>query len=205
MGQLATLKKMVHALEESSCQYCLVGGHAASLYRAQERLTRDIDFAVASKTPQAAKIAAEKALSRAGFKPAAGFIPLTANEESHRGICLVTSVPKKDELHGEVDILLPELPWVKDAVERAQSNLIDLGFAKVPVITPEDLIIAKCYALRNNPDRFQDLDDIKGILLADIKLDLSYLDAKLSRHGLAIPKQLKRYTLRASKPASESD
>jgi hypothetical protein len=193
MGQLTTLKKMVQALEESGCPYCLVGGHAASIYRTQERLTRDIDFAVASKTPQAAKLAAEKALSRAGFKPAAGFIPLTDGEEGRRAVCLVTSIPKRNELHGEVDILLPELPWVKDAVERAQSNLIDLGFAKVPVITPEDLIVAKCYALRNNPDRFQDLDDIKGILLAEVKLDLNYLDAKLSEHTLSIPKQLRRY------------
>lgn len=193
MGQLTTLKKMVQALEESGCPYCLVGGHAASIYRTQERLTRDIDFAVASKTPQAAKLAAEKALSRAGFKPAAGFIPLKDGEESRREVCLVTSIPKRNELHGEVDILLPELPWVRDAVERAQSNLIDLGFAKVPVITPEDLIVAKCYALRNNPDRFQDLDDIKGILLAEVKLDLNYLDAKLSEHTLSIPKQLRRY------------
>ena len=64
------------------------------------------------------------------------------------------------ECKGIIDLLLSVLPWIEGAVARAQHNSIDLGFARVPVITPEDLRAAKCAALGNSPDRFQDLDDL---------------------------------------------
>ena len=68
-----------------------------------------------------------------------------------------------------------------------------MGFAKVPVITPEDLIIAKCYALRNSPDRFQDLDDLKSIFQSRIELDRIYLRRQLSEMNLSIPDAVKKH------------
>jgi hypothetical protein len=94
------------------------------------------------------------------------------------------------ESKGLIDILLPDLPWVSKAVKRAQHNRLDLGFAAVPVITPEDLIIAKCYSLRNSPDRFQDLDDIKEIFINIQDLDRDYLESSLQELDLVIPEQV---------------
>ncbi len=97
------------------------------------------------------------------------------------------SSPQSGELPGLIDILLPEIPWVSEAVERAHNNLPDLGFAKVPVITPEDLIIAESYAAQNSPDRFQDLDDLKHLFLRVSDLDTDYIRRKLQLLGLPIP------------------
>jgi hypothetical protein len=106
---------------------------------------------------------------------------------------MVTSQPEEGEVAGLVDILLPGLPWVPAAVARAQHNIIDLGFADVPVITPEDLIVAKCFAVRNAPDRFQDLDDLKELLTHVKDLDIDYTRRALQLHGLAIPEPVRKF------------
>jgi hypothetical protein len=106
---------------------------------------------------------------------------------------MVTSEPPASELTGMVDILLPEVPWVLEAVGRAQDNLIDLGFAKVPVITAEDLILAKCYAVRNSPDRFQDLDDLKQLFQDVRDLDTDYLRRRFVELKLKIPEQIRQF------------
>jgi hypothetical protein len=106
---------------------------------------------------------------------------------------MVTSEPPTGHATGLVDVLLPELPWVKNAVLRAQNNLIDLGFAHVPVITPEDLLIAKCFSFRNAPDRFQDLDDLKEILTHVEDLDIDYLMRTLDGFSLVIPEQVRKF------------
>jgi hypothetical protein len=103
---------------------------------------------------------------------------------------MITSAPMTGDMKGLIDILLPDLPWVRKAVERAQHNRLNLGFAAVPVITPEDLIIAKCYSLRNSPDRFQDLDDLKEILMSVEDLDRDYLEISLQALGLVVPDQV---------------
>ncbi|MDZ4785997.1 MAG: hypothetical protein SGJ02_07965 [bacterium] len=106
---------------------------------------------------------------------------------------MITSSPAPKESKGIIDILLPELPWVVQAVQRAQHNKINLGFAAVPVITPEDLIIDKCYSLNNSPDRFQDLDDLKEIFESVNDLNLDYLSANLSKLSLEIPEPVRRF------------
>ena len=181
---LKTVDKISKQLEVS---YCLIGGHAASLYRAQERFTKDIDFALMAETPAISVQKAEELISRLGLQPLAGFIPRSSHEPDRKNICMVSSKPQGAESRGIIDILLPELPWISDAIRRSQYNLIKLGFADIPVITPEDLIIAKCYALRNAPDRFQDLDDLKEIFNHQKDLDLEYLEEKLLKHALSIP------------------
>ena len=190
---LQALKKTVAALSELPCRFCLVGGHAASLYRSQERFTKDVDFALVADAKGKSRAIASQAIEKLGMKPVAGFMVLGDTEKSQRALCMVTSEPPASELTGLVDILLPEVPWVLDAVGRAQDNLIDLGFAKVPVITPEDLILAKCYAVRNSPDRFQDLDDLKQLFKDVRDLDTDYLRRRLVELKLTIPDQIKQF------------
>jgi hypothetical protein len=190
---LQALKRTVAALSELPCRFCLVGGHAASLYRSQERFTKDVDFALVADAKGKSRVIASQAIEKLGMKPVAGFMVLGDAERRERALCMVTSEPPASELTGLVDILLPEVPWVLDAVGRAQDNLIDLGFAKVPVITPEDLILAKCYAVRNSPDRFQDLDDLKQLFKDVRDLDTDYLRRRLVELKLTIPDQIKQF------------
>ena len=190
---LQALKKTVAALSELPCRFCLVGGHAASLYRSQERFTKDVDFALVADAKGKSRAIASQAIEKLGMKPVAGFMVLGDTEKSQRALCMVTSEPPASELTGLVDILLPELPWVIDAVGRAQDNLIDLGFAKVPVITAEDLILAKCYAVRNCPDRFQDLDDLNQLFKDVQDLDTDYLRRRLVELKLTIPEHIKQF------------
>ena len=190
---LQALKKTVAALSELPCRFCLVGGHAASLYRSQERFTKDVDFALVADAKGKSRAIASQAIEKLGMKPVAGFMVLGDTEKSQRALCMVTSEPPASELTGLVDILLPEVPWVLDAVGRAQDNLIDLGFAKVPVITAEDLILAKCYAVRNSPDRFQDLDDLKQLFKDVRDLDTDYLRRRLVELKLTIPEHIKQF------------
>lgn len=188
---LIALKKTAAALSKLPCRFCLIGGHAASLYRAQERFTRDVDFAVVATEKGRSRAVAESAIKALGMKPVAGFIPHRQEKPSRSTVCMVTSQPAAGELTGMVDILLPEISWVVEAVERAQHNKMDLGFAMVPVITPEDLIIAKCQSVANVPDRFQDLDDLKQLFKDVEDLDIDYIRRRLQELSLVIPKALK--------------
>lgn len=193
MRPLKALKDAVKALESSNARYCLVGGHAASLYRTQARVTRDVDFALVAQKPNDSLKTAEQIIRKMGLRPVVGFIPPRDAEGNRTSVCMVTSTPPPGELTGIIDILLPTLPWVASAVERAQYNKLDLGFAAVPVITPEDLIIAKCYALKHSPDRFQDLDDLKEIFSSTIEFDWDYVRREFGRLRLSIPVTIKKY------------
>jgi len=107
---------------------------------------------------------------------------------------MITATPPANEMKGIIDILLPELPWIIPAVERAQHNRIDLGFAAIPVVTPEDLVIAKCFALNNSPDRFQDLDDLKEIFESVKDLDLDYLRGRLTELAITVPEPVRKFS-----------
>lgn len=193
MTPLKTLKQAVSAFEKLGCKYCLIGGHAASLYRSQERTTKDVDFALIAEPQSDSRSLAEKVIEYMGLKPILGSIPEGPKKRGRNSICMVTSCPAPNEAKGMIDILLPELPWVTQAVKRSQHNKIDLGFKLVPVITPEDLIVAKCYALNNSPDRFQDLDDLKEIFGNVHDMDLDYLRLNLANLKLAIPDLVRKF------------
>ena len=92
--------------------------------------------------------------------------------------------------HSTIDLLLPTFPWVEQSILRAQDNLIDYGFAKFPTVTPEDIIIAKVFALSIEENRFTDMDDIQSILATNNQLDLLYLVQELERLNLSFPKAL---------------
>jgi predicted nucleotidyltransferase len=195
MTPLKVLKNAVEILNNLPCKFCLIGGHAASLYRKQERFTKDVDFTIVADKPGQSRKLAEDCIKALGLEPALEFIP-NNQKGSENKILMVTSKPMINELTGIIDILLPEIPWVPEAIERAQSNKIDLIFDHVPVITPEDLVVAKTYALRNNPDRFQDLDDLKEIFLNVNDLDFVYLNKQLKEFELSLPDAIKKYVKR---------
>lgn len=193
MRMLEIIKGVSQFLNKEKCLYCLAGGHAASMYRAQERFTRDVDFALTAAPISASEYIANGAIKKLGLKPIAAFLPSVFNEKKTTIASMITSVPTQGEAKGIVDIILPSLPWVSAAVERAQHNTVDLGFADVPLITPEDLIIAKSYSVHHAPDRFLDLDDLKEIFGNIKDLDIDYIRESLERMDIAIPKQVKKF------------
>jgi hypothetical protein len=96
---------------------------------------------------------------------------------------------KKGVVAGEgVDILLPAIPWVADAVRRAQHNRVDFGFGAVPVITVEDLILAKLYALNSARLRAKDLDDLQSIYESGCDIDIAYLSGQMRSFDIRVPR-----------------
>lgn len=176
----------------------LADGLAASLYRDTPRLTTDVDIALAANPLQDPQIVAERLIREVGYVPALGWIDTSRLGEQAPVVMVIGRKPD-DDFSSTRDILLPALPWVSGAVERAQFNRIDFGFARIPTITPEDLIIAKVCALKAEPDRFQDLDDIKAILARRDDLDFLYITEGFARLSLSLPRALKRFAPKALK------
>jgi hypothetical protein len=87
-----------------------------------------------------------------------------------------------------VDILLPAIPWVEDAVRRAQDNCVDFGFGSIPVLTVEDVILSKLYALNSARLRAKDLDDLQSIYESECDIDLAYLSGQMRRFDIRIPR-----------------
>lgn len=139
-------------LQEQSVRYCLIGGMAAG-YWGEPRFTRDMDFTVVS---QGGIGEIEKAFKKAGFKT-------MGKGESQ------LQVVQKDGHHFQADFILAETEYQDWVVQRAQE--IPMFELKVPICSPEDLIILKLIA-----NRRQDLLDIEKVLEHHFnELDKEYL------------------------------
>lgn len=189
MTPLKLLKLVHERLEKYRESFAVAGGLAASFYRVQPRLTNDVDLAFSFQSEAKSRQAATKIIKSLGFNSALGWIDDPTGKLKKR-LPLLIGRPDKNELESTIDFLLPAFPWVKGAIARAQHNCIDYGFDKIPTLTPEDLIIAKAFALGISPNRFQDLDDIQSIFKADNQLDLLYLVQEFERLELSLPRPL---------------
>lgn len=194
-----TLKKffsdVVHFLKEKNLRYALAGGLIASVYRKSERLTKDVDFLMLA--PSATQKKAEEIIKSFGLQPVVirkadlegG--PLFAIKRKTSKPMMVCGRSKDTPTMIGLDFILPEMPWFEKALERAQHNQIDFGIGfLVPALTVEDVIIAKLYALKNRPNRFQDLDDLQSIFAANSDLNLAYIINAMKESDLKIPTEL---------------
>lgn len=185
------LIKVVADLKAAKVQFALAGGMVASLYRAEIRSTRDLDFLIQAESgslEQAQKIIKKQHLEPHLIRKAdleKG--PLFARKNKSTPVYMVLG--RKDKNFG-VDFILPAMPWFAEALKRAQHNLVDFGFAKIPCLSVEDVILAKLYSFKNDVTRFQDLDDLKFIFLKQHEMDLAYVAANMQVLGLPVPKEL---------------
>ncbi len=186
MNPLKLLEQAYNLLSEYRNNYALAGGLAASFYRERPRLTNDVDIAFCVTDKEATVQAAKSIIAALGFDASWGWID-GLSEKTGEPMGLVIGREQGNELGSSIDFIIPTLPWVRKAVERGQDNLIDFGFARIPTLTPEDLVIAKVFALSLAPNRFQDLDDLISIFKTDNRLDLVYLTAELKSINLALP------------------
>ncbi len=186
MKLFADLKITAATLAHYNCQWAICGGIAACVYRTTPRYTADIDIAIIDSDTHKAKDVAGIVAKELKLSPIAGFVTDQFGKLLN-GQALVMGRHDVKGGYVGIDFLLPLIPWVTSAVKNAQNNLIDYGFAKLPTLTPEDLIIAKLFALQGTPERKFDLDDIEDTLRSSIKLDLDYLNKTLTSYKLIVP------------------
>lgn len=183
------LKKLIKTLEVRNLEYALCGGLVASIYRNEIRTTQDIDIAVIINSSRAKEIIEELKLKFNFIRKAdieGG--PLFAIKKQNTPVCIVIG---RGAGIG-IDILLPEIPWVQQAITRAQNNLTKFGTSKIPTLTIEDLILSKVYSFQNNQNRFKDLDDLQSIFLnpKNAEIDYGYLIGCLKSLNLNFSKLL---------------
>lgn len=183
------LKQTCALLSPADGTWMVCGGVAASLYRDVPRFTGDIDFAIIDGPTITAQDRATSVLRKLGYIPKIGWV----TDQNGKLINKPTLVIGREAIEGSfvgIDFLLPSLPWVDLAVKRASSNLLDYGFAMVPTITAEDLIIAKLFAVQGTPGRKFDLDDIETILRASKKIDKLFIKENIVKFGLTPPEDI---------------
>ncbi|HLG20950.1 MAG TPA: nucleotidyl transferase AbiEii/AbiGii toxin family protein [Bdellovibrionota bacterium] len=208
MTPLALLRAVVPLLRRSGCQYAVAGGLAAALYRREPRLTQDVDVLLLASSIRGTQNEAEKILGKlkfsVGLARASDLNRAPGFHKRQDPVVMLVGRKEGKEKEGGLDVLLPTMPWVVRAIERAQCNLIDFGFGRLPTITPEDLIVAKALALTDNPSRYKDLDDLQSIFEANLQLDFPYLVSLFELHRLWLPRALEKVAPKPVQRASRS-
>lgn len=184
-------KQAVDALRERGVTFAVAGGFAMDLYRLEPRLTMDIDLAIMTEREDVkTAIAIVESLGlRAGMAREADLAggPLFAIRRRSTSPCMIVGRPADNPSGEGVDLLLPTIPWVESALERAQANKVDFGFGAVPALSIEDAIVSKLHALKRL--RAKDLDDLQSIFEAQHEIDIPFLAGQMRRFELSIPSQ----------------
>jgi hypothetical protein len=185
-------KAAVAEMRARDIPFAVAGGLAADLYRGEPRLTMDVDLVIlAESRSMEMAVSVVKALGlQAGIIRRADFAggPLFAIRKRNTEPCMIVGRPEGEAGKEGVDILLPSIPWAKDAVERAQSNCVDFGFGPVPSLTLEDVILSKLYSLMGAQLRAKDLDDLQSVFAAVKDVDWAYLAGQMQRFKIVIPR-----------------
>ena len=202
----AFLEKTVRVLEKEGVRYAAAGGLVATLYRVEERLTKDLDFLFLCESrveQRAAQIIRSVDLIPHEVRKAnleGG--PLFAIKRKNTPVWIV--VGRGNDTMPGLDLILPGIPWFEKALPRAEKNRIDFKFAKIPCLTIEDMIISKLFSFQNDQSRRKDLDDLESIFLAHHPLELPYLGGQMKKLGLKIPKAIKTVVPKALNLISRS-
>lgn len=149
------LDRVTNDLTSQRLSFALVGGLAVSV-RAEPRLTRDLDVAVALDDDAAAE-AAIRILVAAGYRT----IALVENEHTKR-LATVRLVTPGDDAGGVVADLLFASSGIESEVARAAERLEVLPGLRLPVARVGHLIALKLLA-RDDRHRPQDADDLAAL------------------------------------------
>lgn len=197
MSLKSLFQAAVRELRERKVLFAVAGGFAADLYRREPRLTMDVDLGILteSRSAETAVSVVEALGLHAGIARQADLAggPLFAIRKRNTAPCMVVGRPEGREGAEGVDLLLPAIPWVRDAVLRAQDNAADFGFGPVPALSLEDVILSKLHALGAAQLRAKDLDDLQSIFAAGHDVDVPYLAGQMRRFEIAIPRAAKAF------------
>lgn len=199
------LKRSVALLQENGLEFAIAGGVAASVYRDEDRVTKDVDFLIGGSgnlvkigTSLINQLGLSAHIARQANLDGG---PLFAiKKKSSPEMVIIGRDPKK-EAPG-VDFLLPNNNWAPRALQRAQLNQLDWGFSKIATMTVEDVVVAKLIA-SHKAEREQDILDIRSIFRAKNEIDLIYLIARMKEFRVTVArvvaKDVPYQLLRASK------
>ncbi|MFN3480222.1 MAG: nucleotidyl transferase AbiEii/AbiGii toxin family protein [Thermodesulfovibrionales bacterium] len=156
------LSRLGRSLEDKEIPYMIIGGQAVLLY-GEPRLTRDIDITLGISTDRLKDII--QIIEDIPLK----ILP----EDVYEFVGKTMVLPAFHEDTGiRVDFIFSFTPYEQEAIQRARVVLIkgtDVKFA-----SPEDVIIHKIFA-----GRPRDIEDVRGIILKNPKLDLRYIEGWL--------------------------
>ncbi len=156
MKQLEThVKVLVEWFNSNSIPYALVGGIAVS-FRAIERTTKDVDFAIAVSNDLEAENQIRSLISL-------GYKVDTLLEQSGTGRLSTVRL-----LNGQDDIVYVDLLYASCGIEKEivdSSELIEIFPAVTVNVASLPALIAMKVLSANNTTRMQDLLDIKALLL----------------------------------------
>ena len=183
------LRAGVALLQKHKLSFAVAGGMAASIYREEERLTKDIDFII-DGSGDLVQLSKEM-ISELGLRTLAvrkadlegG--PLFAIKKKNTAVMLLIGRDPDKKAPG-VDFLLPINNWVPRALERAKHNMLDWGFERLPTLTAEDVIVAKLISSKSK-NREQDILDLRSIFRSECILDFTYLIARMKEFSLSLP------------------
>ena len=153
------LKKIAVQLKKASIPYMVIGGQAVLLY-GEPRLTRDIDITMGISVDGLDKV--KKIFPIIGLKS----LVKKEKEFVERNMVL-PSIDKKSGIR--VDFIFSFSPYERQAIERAKD--IKLGRSLVRFASLEDVVIHKVIA-----GRARDLEDVKSILIKNLKYDSVYIE-----------------------------
>jgi hypothetical protein len=153
------LKKIALQLRKASIPYMVIGGQAVLLY-GEPRLTRDIDITMGISVDGLDKV--KKIFPIIGLKS----LVKKEKEFVERNLVL-PSIDKKSGIR--VDFIFSFSPYERHAIERAKD--IKLGRSLVRFASLEDVVIHKVIA-----GRARDIEDVKSILLKNLKYDSVYIE-----------------------------
>ncbi|MBM3157486.1 MAG: nucleotidyl transferase AbiEii/AbiGii toxin family protein [Chloroflexi bacterium] len=167
------LEKIALALEERSIAYMLIGGQALLLY-GEPRLTKDIDITLG--------IGPERLNLILGTVKDLRFDVLVEKPEKFVPKTLV--LPCLEPRSGiRVDFIFSYSPYEQKAIKRASH--VKIGRANVRFASVEDLIIHKVIA-----GRPRDLEDVRGVLIKNPAVDVTYIRRWLKQFEKTTSEQL---------------
>jgi hypothetical protein len=152
------LAKISLGLERRGITYMVVGGQAVLLH-GEPRLTRDVDVTLGTGPDRVPEVLG--AVSEWG-----GRVLVNNPADFVQKTMVLPCLEPESGLR--VDFMFSFTPYERQALQRTipvNLNGTDVRFASV-----EDLIIHKIFA-----GRPRDLEDVKGVLLKNMNLDLAYL------------------------------
>ena len=198
-------RNAVLALEQAGLRYALAGGLAAAVYRDEDRVTKDVDFIIGGEGDVLE--AGERIVHELGLRSHIARLadfeggPLFAiKKQNTPEVAILGRDPEKRD--PGIDFLLPSNKWAPRALERSQHNRLNFGFALVPTLTVEDVIVAKLIASHRS-EREQDILDLRSIFRAGHEIDVVYVVARMKEFRTQIPHSLEKDApvelLRASK------
>lgn len=176
MHKKEALKHINDIFRKFNIQYTLIGAYAVAIWGIA-RATQDIDFL--ARIPQEKMSQIIKIFKLKGFKTE---VNIGDAKDPIAGVLkLIYTHNKTEEV---IDILLG-IRKSPDIFKRTKK--IDILGLKIPVISPEDLIITKILA--GGP---LDIEDTKNIInIMENAIDSNYIKTFCKKNNLKPPKQLK--------------